>query len=69
DSVLDNLGRFSLIITDGSIENFDYRIRRNAVDSNIPLVLNGRLGSELAGAISKYTMEELSNPKTLHELV
>ncbi|MCL4373381.1 MAG: carbamoyl-phosphate synthase large subunit [Candidatus Marsarchaeota archaeon] len=60
NSALEAIDRLSLVITNGSIKNFDYKIRRKAVDSNIPIILNGRLGSALAGAISKYTMEGIS---------
>ena len=49
-----NNGNVDLIITDGYLKNIDYRIRRRAIDLNIPIVLNARLGLELSKAINKY---------------
>ncbi|AWR97550.1 carbamoyl-phosphate synthase (glutamine-hydrolyzing) large subunit [Acidianus sulfidivorans JP7] len=40
--------KIGIVITNGYLKDFDYKIRRNAVDYNIPLVLNGRLGKELS---------------------
>ena len=39
--------KVSIIITDGYLKQIDYLIRRSAVDMNIPLILNGRLGKEV----------------------
>jgi len=53
-------GGIDLIITDSNMINYDYEIRRLAVDMNIPIVLNGRLGSELAKAFTeKASIKEL----------
>ncbi|MGC9037822.1 MAG: carbamoyl-phosphate synthase (glutamine-hydrolyzing) large subunit, partial [Candidatus Micrarchaeia archaeon] len=53
-------GEFSLLITDGNIANIDYEIRRLAADMNVPMVLNGRLGSKLAKAFSsKLSIREI----------
>ncbi len=43
--------KVQLIITDGYLKKIDYNIRRSAVDYNIPIILNGRLGEELSKAI------------------
>ncbi|TRM97056.1 carbamoyl phosphate synthase large subunit [Sulfolobus sp. B1] len=42
--------KVQLIITDGYLKKIDYSIRRSAVDYNIPIILNGRLGEELSKA-------------------
>ncbi|PMP87978.1 MAG: hypothetical protein C0172_03630, partial [Caldisphaera sp.] len=42
-----------LIITDGYLIDKDYKIRRNAVDLNIPIILNGKLGKEISLAIKE----------------
>lgn len=39
--------KIGIIITNGYLKNIDYHVRREAVDYNVPLVLNGRLGKEL----------------------
>ncbi|ARM76254.1 carbamoyl-phosphate synthase (glutamine-hydrolyzing) large subunit [Acidianus manzaensis] len=41
-------GKIGIIITNGYLKDVDYKIRRDAVDYNIPLILNGRLGKELS---------------------
>ncbi len=57
-----NKGKIDLIITDGNIPDMDYAIRRLAVDINMPVILNGRLGGELARAFgatqSIYELKE-----------
>lgn len=45
--------KVEIIITDGYLKQYDYSIRRNSVDFNIPLILNGRLGAEVSKAIAK----------------
>ncbi len=55
-------GLIDIVITDGYLKEFDYKIRRTAADRNIPLVLNGRLGLALVNAFdTKQSIEELSN--------
>ncbi|MGC8597263.1 MAG: carbamoyl-phosphate synthase (glutamine-hydrolyzing) large subunit [Thermocladium sp.] len=44
-------GGVGLVITHGDLRSLDYRVRRAAVDFNVPLVLNAKLGRELAKAI------------------
>ncbi len=50
------------VFTDGYMSDVDYRIRRLAADTNVPLVLNGKLGAALADAFknSKLTYNEMS---------
>ncbi len=43
--------RIDMIITNNGMRNVDYEIRRKAVDLNIPIVLNARLGRALADAL------------------
>lgn len=53
-SAIENLikeRKIEIVITNGYLKEFDYEIRRNAVDYNIPLILNGRLGKEIAIAL------------------
>ncbi|MDE1768743.1 MAG: ATP-grasp domain-containing protein, partial [Candidatus Micrarchaeota archaeon] len=45
-------GNIDLVITNNDMRAIDYEIRRSAADLNIPLVLNARLGLELAKSIS-----------------
>ncbi|MGC8710503.1 MAG: hypothetical protein ACP5RF_02750 [Candidatus Micrarchaeia archaeon] len=55
-------GEISLFITDGNAMGFDYEIRRLAVDMNVPIVLNGRLGSALSKAFNaKAGIEEMKH--------
>jgi len=42
------------VVTDGYLKKFDYNIRRTAVDYNIPVILNGRLGYEVSKAFLDY---------------
>jgi carbamoyl-phosphate synthase large subunit len=51
--------KVSLVITDGRMPEVDYELRRTAVDMNVPLVLNGRLGREIAEAIKRNEMSFL----------
>lgn len=44
------LGKIDLVITSGYAKDKDYKIRRTAVDLNIPIVLNANLGYELSKA-------------------
>ncbi len=43
-------GKIDLVITSGSNKKVDYKVRRTAVDLNVPLVLDLHLGLELARA-------------------
>ncbi|BDB97321.1 carbamoyl-phosphate synthase (glutamine-hydrolyzing) large subunit [Saccharolobus caldissimus] len=43
--------KIEIIVTDGYLKKIDYNIRRLAVDYNIPLILNGRLGEEISKAL------------------
>ncbi|MEM3863801.1 MAG: hypothetical protein QW699_04850, partial [Metallosphaera sp.] len=45
-----------LIVTNGYMKSFDYKIRRLAVDLNVPIVLNARLGREISHAMIKNEM-------------
>lgn len=49
------LKKVEIIITDGYLKPYDYSIRRTAVDLNIPLILNGRLGAEISNAMLKVS--------------
>lgn len=51
-------GKIDLIVTDGYAKEYDFLIRRTAADLNIPLVLNARLGYELAKSMKKIRSEE-----------
>ncbi|BBG26815.1 carbamoyl-phosphate synthase (glutamine-hydrolyzing) large subunit [Sulfuracidifex tepidarius] len=42
-----------LVATDGFLESKDYAVRRLAVDLNVPVILNGRLASELSKSFNK----------------
>ncbi len=55
--------KIGIIITNGYLKNIDYRIRREAVDYNVPLILNGRLGMELTKGFlsSKLTYYEMKD--------
>ncbi|EZQ04854.1 carbamoyl phosphate synthase large subunit [Candidatus Acidianus copahuensis] len=46
-------GKVGLLITDGYLKPIDYAIRREAVDYNVPVILNGRLGKEITKALFK----------------
>ncbi len=46
-------------LTKGELDN-DYRIRRNAVDFNIPLITNARLASAFIYAVCKVAQEEIA---------
>lgn len=58
DIALNMIGRgeIDLIVTNGYMKSFDYKIRRLAVDLNVPIVLNGRLGREISHAMIKNEM-------------
>jgi carbamoyl-phosphate synthase large subunit len=51
--ILELMGKreIDLVITNGDMYKIDYLIRRRAVDLNIPIVLNARLGKALAEAM------------------
>ncbi|MGC8623595.1 MAG: carbamoyl-phosphate synthase (glutamine-hydrolyzing) large subunit [Candidatus Micrarchaeia archaeon] len=65
NSIIELLGRkeIDLLITDNDIRDIDYEIRRAAADLSIPMVLNGRLGKELAMRFhgAKMSYNELSS--------
>ena len=65
NSIIELLGRkeIDLLITDNDIRDIDYEIRRAAADLSIPMVLNGRLGKELAMRFhgAKLSYNELSS--------
>jgi len=44
-------GEIGLVITNGYLKRLDYSVRRSAVDFNVPLILNGILGAEIAAAL------------------
>ncbi len=48
-------GKVGIVMTDNDLKKKDFGIRRQAVDFNIPLVLNGRLASQLSDAFVKST--------------
>ncbi|MGC9116194.1 MAG: carbamoyl-phosphate synthase (glutamine-hydrolyzing) large subunit [Conexivisphaera sp.] len=47
-------GEVGILMTDGYAPEVDYRVRRAAVDHNVPVVLNRDLAAELAAAIEDY---------------
>ncbi|MGC8496319.1 MAG: carbamoyl-phosphate synthase (glutamine-hydrolyzing) large subunit [Candidatus Micrarchaeia archaeon] len=47
-------GDIGIVMTDNDMAGKDYNIRRQAVDLNVPLVLNGRLAAKLAEAFYEY---------------
>jgi len=51
-------GKIDMLVTDKSIERYDFLARRKAVDLNIPLVLDASLGYMLAKSMEKYKTEE-----------
>jgi len=53
--------RIGLIVTDGYLKNVDYKIRRAAADFNVPLILNGRLGANVARALNVGSMTFLDS--------
>lgn len=44
--------KVEILVTDGYLKHIDYEVRRIAVDYNIPIILNGRLGAEVTRAFS-----------------
>ena len=44
--------KVEIVVTDGYLKHIDYEVRRIAVDYNIPIILNGRLGAEVTRAFS-----------------
>ena len=44
--------KVEIVVTDGYLKQIDYEVRRIAVDYNIPVILNGRLGAEVTRAFS-----------------
>ncbi len=46
--------QIDLVITDGHLIEKDFNIRRHAVNTNIPLILNGKLGKEISYGIKEY---------------
>jgi len=54
--------KVDIVVTDGYLKKLDYEVRRIAVDYNIPLILNGRLGNEVTKSFSiqdKLTFDEV----------
>jgi len=54
--------KVDIVVTDGYLKKLDYEVRRIAVDYNIPLILNGRLGNEVTKSFSiqdKLTYNEV----------
>jgi len=54
--------KVDIVVTDGYLKKLDYEVRRIAVDYNIPLILNGRLGNEVTKSFSiqdKLTFNEV----------
>lgn len=54
--------KVDIVVTDGYLKKLDYEVRRIAVDYNIPLILNGRLGNEVTRSFSiqdKLTFNEV----------
>jgi carbamoyl-phosphate synthase large subunit len=54
--------KVDIVVTDGYLKKLDYEVRRIAVDYNIPLILNGRLGNEVTKSFSiqdKLTFKEV----------
>lgn len=54
--------KVDIVVTDGYLKKLDYEVRRIAVDYNIPLILNGRLGKEVTRSFSiqdKLTFNEV----------
>ncbi len=47
-------GKIGIVMTDNDMSGKDYMLRRQAVDLNVPLVLNGRLAAKLAEAFNEY---------------
>jgi len=45
-------GKIDMVITDGYEIDKDYQIRRTAADFNVPLILNGKLGYEVARSLT-----------------
>ncbi|MEM3491590.1 MAG: carbamoyl-phosphate synthase (glutamine-hydrolyzing) large subunit [Nitrososphaerota archaeon] len=48
-----------LIITSGYSPSIDYAVRRTAVDHNVPLILDAKLGYEIVTAIKKHKTGEI----------
>ncbi len=48
-----------LVITGGYAPSIDHKVRRTAVDHNIPIILDVKLGYEIATAINKYQSREV----------
>lgn len=46
-----NIKAVDMVITSNGMQDIDYHIRRRAVDLNIPIVLNARLGMALANSL------------------
>ncbi len=76
DRALELLGqkKIDMVITNNDMRSIDYEIRRKAVDLNVPIVLNARLGRALAGALflgepECKEMKEHWKGKPLHEII
>ena len=54
-----NNGYVDILITDSYLKSIDYHLRRAAVDLNVPLVLNGKLGYFLSKAFKEKQFEIL----------
>jgi len=59
DKALEMLGDSSIdmLITNNDMRNIDYGIRRKAVDLNVPIILNARLGRAIARAMQSKGFE------------
>ncbi|BCU71407.1 carbamoyl-phosphate synthase (glutamine-hydrolyzing) large subunit [Stygiolobus caldivivus] len=54
--------KVDIVVTDGYLKKLDYEVRRIAVDYNVPIILNGRLGAEITKSFSiqdRLTFKEL----------
>lgn len=52
-------GKIDLLVTTGFTPNFDFKIRRLAADSNVPMILDANLSRVIA-----YAMKKMGNPVT-----
>jgi carbamoyl-phosphate synthase large subunit len=58
ESLVNN--KVDMVITTGYAPERDYRIRRYSADLVIPLVLDHRLGLELAKALAKFDIDSVA---------
>jgi carbamoyl-phosphate synthase large subunit len=59
--------KIDILITDNYIKQIDYNLRRIAVNLNIPIVLNGKLGNQLAEAFLRHQNFEILELKKYWE--